>query len=62
MAGSKEKWARMAGVAKSETAAGCEKSRDDCRGEVALWESEVNCSLSRRTNSFLIETIHKAAH
>jgi hypothetical protein len=60
--GSKEKRAGMAGVAKRESAAGCEKGGNDRRGEAALATVRGELLVEEADEFFLIEAIHKAAH
>src|SRR5580704_1756393 len=60
--GSKEKRTRMAGVAKGEPTAGCEKGGDDGRREGALTGERGELLVQEADEFFLVQTIHKAAH
>jgi hypothetical protein len=52
----------MAGVAKRESAAGCEKGGNDRRREAALAGVRGELLVKKADEFFLIEAIHKAAH
>ena len=60
--GSKEKRAGMAGVAKRESTARCEKGGNHRRGEAALAGVRGELLVEETDEFFLIEAIHKAAH
>ena len=62
MGGAKQKWTRMARVAKRKTAGRFEEGGDDSGGETAVRREGSELLVEKANEFFLVETIDEAAH